>query len=101
MKMAGDTRRSGIGLASADADGVIALGNHRITIFGHHTQIAWLQLEMHFLACASIEMNAFEATQSNAGSAFDGWEFEIKLDNLFSGELACIGDGHVGAYGLS
>src|SRR5689334_18956178 len=56
---------------------------------------------MHFLACACLEMNAFESTQSNARSTLDIRELEVELHNLVSSKLAGIGRCHVGAVRLS
>jgi hypothetical protein len=66
--------RSRIGLAAADADGVFPCGNQRIACLGDHAQIAVLQLEVNFLACARFEMNALEATEGDFGRALDDRE---------------------------
>src|SRR5690349_190152 len=79
VEMAADAWRSGVRLASSDADGVIPFRDHRIPFLGHHTQIARLQLEVHLLACARIEMNPFEAAKRDKRSTFDRREFEIEL----------------------
>src|SRR5580704_2370113 len=71
VKVAGRNRRRCVWLATADADGVIALSNDGIAILHHHLKIARLQIEMHFLACARIEMNALEAAQSDARRTID------------------------------
>ena len=64
VEVAGRNGRSGVGLATADADRVIPLRDDRIAILRHHAQIARLQIEVNFLACAGIEMNALKSTQS-------------------------------------
>src|SRR3954447_13661134 len=78
-EMPSRTWRSGLRLASTYADGVVPLRDDRIPFLSHHAQIARTQLEMHLLTCARIEMNAFESTQSYAGSALDRRELEIEL----------------------
>ena len=71
MEVSSRTRRSGIGLASTDADRVVPLRDDWIAILSHHAQIARLQLEMNLLACAWIEMNAFKSAQSDARRTLD------------------------------
>lgn len=43
----GDSRRSCIGLAAADADRVITAGNDRKAVLRHHAHISILQLKMN------------------------------------------------------
>ena len=54
MEFAGDTRRSGIGLTSADADRVIPLRNDRVAILRDHAKITRRQIEVNFLAGAGL-----------------------------------------------
>src|SRR5947207_4781455 len=90
MEVSGCHRRSSIGLASPYADGVVPLRDDWISFLSHHAQVARIQFEMHLLTCARIEMNAFESTQSDAGSALDRRELEIELHNLISRNLTGI-----------
>ena len=100
VEVAGHTCRSGVRLASTDADGVIPLSDDRIAVLGNHAQIACLQCEMNLLACTRFEMNALKTTEGDVGCALDWREFEIELDNLISRDLASIGHRHIGAKGL-
>ena len=101
MEMTADAWRSGIGLASADADRVVPLRDDRIAVLRHHAQITRLQIEMNLLACAGVEMNALKSTQSDARRSFDLRELEIELHDLVSRNLAGIGHRHISAEGLS
>src|SRR5690242_21160432 len=51
---------------------------------------------MIFLAGARLEMDALEAAKSEEGSALDGGEFQIELDDFISGNFSGVGDGDVG-----
>ena len=42
---------------------VLALGDNRLSSFGHHAQVARLQLEPHLLRGARLQMNPLEAAQ--------------------------------------
>src|SRR5579859_5317990 len=78
-EVSGDARCSGIRLAATDADGVITAGDNRISIFRHHAQVPVLQLKMDLLACAGIEVNALESTQSYSRRPIHWRKFQIKL----------------------
>src|SRR5215469_16143691 len=88
VETAADNRRSSVRLTAADADCVIALGDDRIAVFGHHFQIARLQIEVNCLARAGIEMDTLKTSQGDERRSFDLRELEIELDNLISRELA-------------
>ena len=98
MEMPGGAWRSSIGLAAADADGVVPLSDDRIAIFRYHPQIARLELEMEQLTRAGFEMDALKSSQSDAWGSLDFRKIEIKLYNLISREPASIRDGHVGSH---
>ncbi len=70
MKVPADTWRSGIRLATTDADGVFPSGDDRVAILGDHAQIPVLQLEVNPLARAWLQMNALEPPQSDLRSPF-------------------------------
>ena len=101
MELSGNYWRSCVRLASADADRVIALSDDRISILGHHAQIAVLQFEVNLLARAGFEMNALKSAESDAGRTLHGRELEIELHNLISRDLAGVGHRHIGANRLS
>src|SRR5689334_19407260 len=94
-------RRSRIGLASPDADGVVPLRDDRIPFLGDHPEVTRLQLEVHLLTRARIEVDALESTESDAGSSLNCRKLEIELHDLVSRNLACVGHSHIGAYGVS
>ncbi len=96
-----DNWRSGIRLASADADCVISRSDDRITILGHHTQITILQLEVNLLARTRFQMNALESAESDLGSTLDLRELEIDLYRFISRNFAGVGYGDVGGDRLS
>jgi len=91
LEPSGDYWRSGVRLASTDADRVITLSDDWISILGHHAQIAVLQLEMNSLARTGFEMNAPKSAESDLRSAFHIRKFEIELDNFISRYLSRIG----------
>src|ERR1700754_2915564 len=90
MKMTTDAGRASIGLGSSDADRVIPLRNDWIAVFRHHSKIAWLQIEMHLLACTLFEVDALKSTQSHTRGALHLRELEIELHDLISRNLARI-----------
>src|SRR5690349_9471574 len=90
MEVPANSWRSRIGLASSNADRVIALSDNWISILGHHTQIAVLQLEMNLLARARFEMNPLESAESNERSTFHGRELQIDLYDFISFAIAGI-----------
>ena len=97
MDVPSHTMGTCVGLASPYADGVVPLWDDDwFPFLSHHTQVARFQIEMHFLARAWIEMNAFESTQSNAGRALDRRELEIELNYLVTCDLTSIGHSHIG-----
>jgi hypothetical protein len=61
MEFAIDGRCSRVGLASADADGVIPLSDDWMPILSHDSQVARLQIEMDFLARARLKMDALKS----------------------------------------
>lgn len=63
MKVPADAGRLSIGLAAADADGVIAAGNDRLPGLGHHAQVAILQVEVNLLACSGFEVDSLKFPQ--------------------------------------
>src|SRR5580704_15572441 len=65
VEVASRNGRRCVRLATADADGVVALSNDGIAILCDYLKIAWLQIKMDFLACALFEMDALKATQSD------------------------------------
>src|SRR6185437_12068231 len=87
-------------LSSPDVDGVIALSDDRIALLSDHAEVTPVELEMYLLARTRLQMNALESAKRNPRSSFHRREFEIELDNLIAGELAGVGDGHVGVHGL-
>src|SRR5579871_4992471 len=101
MEVAACSGGSGVRLSSPDADCVIALRDHRSSVFRHHAQRAVFQVEMNLLACARIEMNAFESAESDERRTFDRWKLEIELNNLVSSHLSCVGHRDICAHGLA
>src|SRR5580658_5762852 len=61
VEVASRNGRCCLGLPSADADRVITLRNDRISFLRNHAEVARLQIEVHFLACARFEMDALKA----------------------------------------
>ena len=47
-------------------------------------EIARFQIEMHFLACAGIEMNALKSAKSDERRTLDRRELEIELNYLIA-----------------
>src|ERR1700740_3729190 len=94
------TRRSSFGLPTADANRVVTAGDNRLAVFGHHAQIAVLQLEMNLLACAWIQVNTLKAAESQQGRPFHRGEFQIELHDLVSCHFSSVGDRYVHADGV-
>src|ERR1700722_16830124 len=90
-----------VGLTAADADRVIALSDDRVSFLGNRAEVARLQIEVHFLACARIKMDALKTTQSNARSSLDRGEFKIELNHFVTCGVANIGDRDISAEGLA
>ena len=63
-EVSGDSRRSGIRLATADADRVITAADDQVAVLRHHAQVSVLKLEMNLLTCGPIEVDALESTES-------------------------------------
>src|SRR5579863_6172190 len=79
VEVAGRNGRRRVWLATADADGVIALSNDGIAILRHHLKITRLQIKVHFLAGARFEMDALKSTQSDMRRTLDRRKVEIEL----------------------
>ena len=101
FEVAADRRRSGVGLAATDADGVLTTGNDGIPIFGDHDQIAILEVEVNLLARARLQMNFLESAESDLRRTLHCRELEIDLYGLISRDLACVGYGDIGGDRLS
>src|SRR5438045_671343 len=101
MEMPANCRRSHIRLASSDADGVITFTDDWISLLGHHTQIAVLQLEVNLLARARFEVNALKSAESDEGSAFRCRELQIKLYRLVPRASAGICHRDISFYWMS
>ena len=72
-----------------------------IPFLSDHAEVTRLQLEVHLLTRASIEVDALESTESDAGSSLNCRKVEIELHDLVSRNLAGVGHSHIGAQGLS
>src|SRR6202050_1677163 len=92
---------SRIQVAAANADGVFALGDDRISILRHHPHVAGLQVKVHLLAGAGLEMHALKPAKRDARRSFDIGELQIELNDLVAGQLARVRHGHIRANGLS
>jgi hypothetical protein len=87
----GDSRRSGIRLASPNADGVVTSGNDGVAIFSDHDQIAVLQVEVDFLARARLQMDLLESAESDLRRTLDRRELDVDLDGLISCNFPRVG----------
>src|SRR5581483_8050748 len=90
------TWRASLGLPSSDADGVDALSDDRIAVFGDHAKVARPKMKVHFLAGACFQVNTLKATKSNARRSLNVRKFEVKLDYLVAAGFTVIHDSHVG-----
>src|ERR1039458_9809823 len=97
MESSGNYWRSGVRLASTDADRVITLSNDGISILSHHAQIAVLKLEVNLLARTRFEMNPLKSAKSDLRGALHIRELEIDLHDFISRDLAGVGDRYIGA----
>ena len=77
------------GLAAADADCVVAFGDHRFAGFGHHAQIAMFQLEVDLLRRAGLEMDALESAERAERRALHIREAQIELGNFIAAACRC------------
>src|SRR5271157_5753616 len=91
----GGPRRSGIRLAAAEADGVIAACDDRTAVLRHHAQVSTLQLKMNLLACARVEVNALESPESYLRRPVNRREFQIELHDFVPCQLSGIGHCHI------
>ena len=80
----GDSRSSGIRLAAADCDRVLAAGDDRIAVLRHDAQVSVLQLKMNLPTCARIEINALESTESYSRRSIHRREFHVELHDFIS-----------------
>ena len=100
LEVAADTWRSGIRLSAANAHCVITCSDDRITILGHHTQIAALQLKVNLLVRARLQVNALKSAKSNLRRTLYGRKLEIDLYRLISRDLAGVGYRDISGDGL-
>jgi hypothetical protein len=74
---------TGVRLSSSDTDGVVTLRNDRIAFLCDHVEIARVEMEVHLLGRAPVEMNALKPAESNERSSLYRREIEIKLEPLY------------------
>lgn len=101
VEMAGDFRRSRIGLTSADADRVVPRGDDRLADIRHHAEIAIRELEMNLPALARIEMDPPKSAKCDARRSCEGRKLEVKLRDLISRKLADIRNSHCYVDGIA
>jgi hypothetical protein len=101
MKFAGEARRSGIGLTSADTDCIVSLRDDRVAILSYHAQVTWRQIEVHLLCGSGFEVNALKSAESDARRALFRRKLEIELHDLVSRYVPGIGHRGIRAEGLS
>src|SRR5215472_15822484 len=101
VELSSRNRRLCIWLSSTDADRVVPVRDNWISILRHHAQIAWLQLEVHLLACSGVQTNPLETPQSEARDALDAREFEIQLHHLIASNISSVRHRHTGGNRLS
>ena len=82
-----DNWRGSSRLSAADRERVVAFGNDGIAGFGHHAHIARVQLELHSLLCARLQMNALESAECFQRRARDLREGEVELDYFVARDL--------------
>src|ERR1035438_10264533 len=87
---------AGFRLAAADREGVLALGDDRLSGFRDHAQVARLKLEAQLLRGACFQMNPLEAAQCTERRARYLGKFKVELSDFIAGALAGVGDGEFG-----
>src|SRR6185437_7871728 len=78
LEGAGDRGRAGIWLAAADRYLEFPFRHHGIAGFCHHAHIARLELEVHLLRLAGLEVDALERAQCADGRSRDRREREVE-----------------------